>query len=151
MNDIEAIMKLKASYFRTLDTKNWSAFRKVFTADFVSDTTGSGGKVINGADDFVGFVKKTLATATTVHHGHMPEIELTSDSTARGIWAMEDLVRFLGCIDLRGYGHYHEQYKKVDGEWQINYSKLTRLRLDLRIALIPIKIPQFVLRKMATQ
>ena len=26
------------------------------------------------------------------HHGHMPEIELTSPTTAKGIWAMEDRV-----------------------------------------------------------
>ena len=151
MNEIEAIKKLKASYFRNLDTKNWEGFRTVFTSDFVSDTRASGGKVIHGADDFVSFVKHTLASATTVHHGHMPEIELISDDSARGVWAMEDLVRFVGCIDLRGYGHYHEEYKKTEGQWQISYSKLTRLRLDLRLLFIPIKIPQFVLRKMADQ
>ena len=42
--DIEAIKRLKARYFRTLDTKDWAAYREVFVDDVVIDTTGSGGK-----------------------------------------------------------------------------------------------------------
>ena len=32
---------------------------------------------------------------------------------------------------LEGYGHYHETYAKVDGEWRIASSTLTRLHMDL--------------------
>ena len=42
------------------------------------DTTASGGGVVSGADAFVEFLEQTLAGAVTVHHGHMPEITLTS-------------------------------------------------------------------------
>ena len=71
---------------------------------------------------------------TTVHHGHAPEIELTSDDTARGIWAMEDKLWWTNGDHeehLHGYGHYHEEYRKVDGRWLISYRKLTRLREDV--------------------
>lgn len=149
MNDIDAIKSLKARYFRTLDTKDWEAFRGVFTDDFVSDTTASGGSVVEGADAFVAFVRKSLADHATVHHGHMPEIDLLSDDEARGVWALEDLVRFPGLIDMRGYGHYHERYRKVDGQWRISYSRLTRLRMDMKWLLLPLKMPQFMLRRMA--
>jgi hypothetical protein len=149
MNEIEEIKKLKSRYFRALDTKDWDAFRDVFTADFISDTTGSGGKVIYGADNFVSYIRKTLSSNSTVHHGHMPEIELTSLDTAKGIWAMEDLVRFFGCIELHGYGHYHEEYKKIDDQWRISYLKLTRLRMDIRVFIIAIKIPDFLIKKMS--
>ena len=44
---------------------------------------------------------------------------------------MEDLLRFPDGTELRGYGHYHEDYRKVDGEWRISRSKLTRLRMDI--------------------
>jgi hypothetical protein len=148
MNEIEEIKKLKSRYFHALDTKDWDAFREVFAADFISDTTGSAGKVINGADNFVSYVRKTLSSNSTVHHGHMPQIELTSSDTARGIWAMEDLVRFLGFIDLHGYGHYHEEYRKVDAQWRISYSKLTRLRMDIRVFIFSVKIPQSLIRRM---
>ncbi len=149
MNDIEDIKNLKSRYFRALDTKDWDSFRDVFTEDFTSDTTASGGKVVNGADAFVSFIRKTISSKTTVHHGHMPEIELTSSDTATGIWAMEDLVRFSGGIDLHGYGHYHEKYKKVENQWRIRFSRLTRLRMDVRVFFFSIKIPQFLIMRMS--
>jgi hypothetical protein len=62
---------------------------------------------------------------------HAPEIELTSATTARGIWALEDVVRLAPGVNLRGYGHYHESYEKIDGQWRITSSKLTRLREDI--------------------
>jgi hypothetical protein len=62
---------------------------------------------------------------------HMPEIELTSETTARGIWQLEDFVRFAFGLNMRGYGHYHETYVKIDGHWRIQSSKLTRLRADI--------------------
>jgi hypothetical protein len=31
---------------------------------------------------------------------------------------------------MRGYGHYHETYEKVDGHWRIKSSTLTRLHTD---------------------
>ena len=34
-------------------------------------------------------------------------------------------------MNLRGYGHYHETYEKIDGQWCITSSKLTRLREDI--------------------
>jgi len=61
---------------------------------------------------------------------------------------MEDLVRFLGFIDLHGYGHYHEEHKKVDAQWRISYSKLTRLRMDIRVFIFWIKTPQFLIKRM---
>ncbi len=66
-----------------------------------------------------------------MHQVHAPEIELTSPTTARGVWALEDFVRFALGLNLRGYGHYYETYEKVDGRWRIKSSKLTRLREDL--------------------
>jgi uncharacterized protein (TIGR02246 family) len=130
MDDLEAIKQLKARYFRTLDTKDWEAMRQVFTDDVVVDTTASGGDVVAGGDAFVGFLQSTLQDVVTVHHGHMPEIELTSATTAKGIWAMQDLLRWPDGRELSGYGHYHETYQRVDGAWRIKTLKLTRLRMD---------------------
>lgn len=44
---------------------------------------------------------------------------------------MEDVVRLAPGVNLRGYGHYHETYRKVDGRWLIAESTLTRLREDV--------------------
>jgi hypothetical protein len=131
LEHIDQIKQLKARYFRLMDTKQWDEYRQVFTDDMVfffeSDEAST-----TSADEFVAHVKSRLATAVSAHHGHMPEIELTSNTTAIGIWAMYDWVddpdhgrAFIG------YGHYHEQYKRgADGRWRISELRLTRLRVD---------------------
>lgn len=129
--EIEAIKQLKARYCRYLDTKDWSAWRGIFVDDFLSDTSQAGGKVIRGADEFVAFTRKGVGQRATAHQVHAPEIELTSATTARGVWALEDVVRLGPGVNLRGYGHYHETYEKSDGQWRISSSKLTRLREDI--------------------
>ena len=130
VDDLEAIKQLKARYFRTMDTKDWGAMRSVFADDLVIDTSESGGGVVEGAEEFMTFLRETLADVVTVHHGHMPEITLTSATTATGIWAMEDMLRWPNGMELHGYGHYHETYERVGDEWRIKTSTLTRLRMD---------------------
>ena len=131
MADIEAIKQLKARYFRTMDTKDWAGMRQVFTDDVVMDTTEAGGGLVTGADEFLAFLQEALGAAITVHKGHMPEIELTSDTTATGIWALNDIVIWPTGMRLDGFGHYHETYVKGPDGWRIASSKLTRLHMDL--------------------
>ena len=130
MDDVEAIRRLKARYFRTMDTKDWAGMRQVFTDDVVIDTSEAGGDLISGADAFMAFLHEALGGATTVHQGHMPEIDITSDTTATGIWALNDIVIWPNGVRLDGYGHYHETYEKVGDDWKIASSKLTRLLTD---------------------
>jgi uncharacterized protein (TIGR02246 family) len=131
MDDVEAIRQLKARYFRTMDTKDWDGMRQVFTDDVVVDTSSSGGGVVEGADEFLTFLRGVIGDVVTVHHGHMPEIEITSATTATGIWAMEDMLRWPSGAEMHGYGHYHETYEKMDGQWRIKSTTLTRLRVDM--------------------
>ena len=130
MDDIEAIKQLKARYFRLMDTKDWAGMRHVFSDDLVLEVEDEGGVVHEGADDFMAFLESVIGDVLTTHHGHMPEIQLTSATTATGIWAMEDMLRWPNGTELHGYGHYHETYEKTGGEWHIKTLKLTRLRLD---------------------
>jgi len=140
--EIEALKQLKARYCRLLDGKDWSGWRQLFADDFVSDTAQAGGKVIEGADDFVAFTRRSLqkSSQVTAHQVHAPELDITSATTARGIWALEDVVRLAPGITLRGYGHYHETYEKVDGRWLIKTSTLTRLREDFFNALFSVYV-----------
>lgn len=138
--EIEAIKQLKARYCRFLDTKDWQAWRNIFADDFHSDTSSSGGKVIDGADEFVAFVRKNLKDQPTVHQVHAPEIELTSPTRARGVWALNDIVRLAPGLNLDGWGHYHETYEKIDGQWRIKSSTLTRLRTDIFNPLFSVRI-----------
>ncbi|MUL75853.1 nuclear transport factor 2 family protein [Mycolicibacterium sp. CBMA 226] len=140
--DVEAIKQLKARYCRLLDAKDWVAWRDLFADDFVSDTSQAGGKIICGADEFVDFLRRTLGRPSqpTVHQVHAPEIELTSPSTATGIWALNDVVRLAPGVNLQGYGHYHETYEKTGGQWRIKTSTLTRLREDVFNPVFSVRI-----------
>jgi hypothetical protein len=137
--DIEAIKQLKARYFRLIDTKQWEQLRQVFTDDCVFDRTST---VATGPDAFVAGVEKNLGPIVSVHHGHMPEIVLTSPTTARGIWAMVDELRWELAAEipdflrgdpaqtgLTGYGHYEEEYRKSGDTWRISMLRLTRIAL----------------------
>jgi hypothetical protein len=127
--EIEAIKQLKARYFRFLDTKQWDAWRELFTEDFQAEIHGPHPIIhFENREEMVESNRKILAEVPTVHHGHMPEIELTGLDTARGIWAMMDVVK-LGA-GFVGYGHYHEEYRKVGGDWRIARLRLTRLHIE---------------------
>jgi hypothetical protein len=135
--EIEQIKQLKARYFRLLDTKQWHEFRELFADDLVfrHDASGSNSRPLEGAKGFVEYVSvRALPSAATAHHGHMPEIEITSPTTARGIWAMFDWVDDAEhARAFKGYGHYHEDYEKdAAGRWRIKSLQLTRLRVDAR-------------------
>ena len=130
-DQIEAVKRLKARYFRAIDTKDWAALREVFDEHVVVDTTASGGGVVTGADEFVAFLEQTLAGAVTVHQGHMPEIEVTSPTAATAIWALHDVIIWPNGTRLDGFGHYHDAYACTDGRWRITASTLTRLHMDL--------------------
>jgi hypothetical protein len=97
----------------------------------IVDTSAAGGSTVSGADEFMAFLQEALNGAVTVHQGHMPEIELTSPTTATGVWALSDLVIWPNGTRLDGYGHYHETYEKVGDQWLIKSSTLTRLHVDL--------------------
>jgi uncharacterized protein (TIGR02246 family) len=134
---IEEIKQLKARYFRCMDTKDWAGFEAVFAPDASVDYTPPGADSADwsasGRERIVEFVRRIVEPAITVHHGHMPEVEVTSPTTARAIFAMEDLIWWPEGSRrraLHGWGHYHESYIKMDGKWLIKTLRLTRLRVD---------------------
>ncbi len=134
---IEEIKQVKARYFRCMDTKDWSGFEAVFARDATVDFTPPGGNPpdwsTSGAAKIAAFVRRVVEPAITIHHGHMPEVEVISMTTARAIFAMEDLIWWPEGSrrkTLHGWGHYHETYEKIDGKWLIKTLRLTRLRVD---------------------
>jgi len=140
LSNIEAIKRLKARYFRMLDTKQWEEWGKIFAPDAIMRVTSDNSitgwsrgnnqpQEVVGRQNIVARVSQTHAHTLTVHHGHMPEIELTSPTTARGVWAMEDMSD-TDSQKSHGWGHYEETYELVGGRWYIKTLRLTRLRLE---------------------
>jgi hypothetical protein len=146
--EVEALKTLKARYFYYLDNKHWEQWRSLFADDATlkinkGKAVGTDVEVhrFDGADAIVNHTSKALADPISVHQGHTPIFEFDSDTEARGIWAMMDIIdlREKGGLEgydavktgargvLTGYGHYHETYRKIDGEWKFASIHLTKL------------------------
>ncbi|WHO38957.1 nuclear transport factor 2 family protein [Sphingobium sp. AP49] len=126
-----AVANVKARYCRLLDTKDWDGFAALFTPDFRLDATGSGGPLLEGRDIAIASVRASIDAARTVHHVHSPEISIAGDD-AMAIWAMQDHLAWPDGRTLLGHGHYHEDYRRDDGNWRIAASRLTRLAIDMK-------------------
>jgi uncharacterized protein (TIGR02246 family) len=129
MDDIEEIKKLKARYFRALDSKDWELYSSVFAEDVVVDLRRAGSEQICGRAAFVAHARG-LKIVQSVHQGHMPEIDLTGPTTATGIWALEDYNIWEDGTQNHGWGHYLETYEKQGERWYIKTMSLSYLRVE---------------------
>jgi ketosteroid isomerase-like protein len=123
LEDIEAIKKLKAKYWNSVDTKQWDKLADCYTEDVVFESPQLG--MMEGRDFIVKVFKRAMKNVKTAHQGHNPEIDITGDATATARWALNDRVELVGGTFFQGYGHYDEDYIKQDGCWKIKRSKLT--------------------------
>jgi len=133
--DIEAIKQVKYRYIRCLDCKEWEEMADCFTEDAVS-AYDSGAHAAKGRDTILGFLEDALGRTDIVslHQVHNPEIELTSSTTAKGRWYLEDTVINPGEAAaalrahtlLQGAAFYEDEYVKVDGQWKICHTGYQR-------------------------
>ncbi|MCJ7808018.1 MAG: nuclear transport factor 2 family protein [Dehalococcoidia bacterium] len=128
MEDTEAIKKLKAKYFRCVDKKLWDEMEEVWVEDAVADY-GMGIELLQGIKAIMEFLKKNLGgdSMISVHQGHNPEIEITSDTTARGVWVLNDRLIIQTIATLNGWRYYEDEYVKVNGEWKKKSTKITNI------------------------
>ena len=88
-------------------------------------------------EPMIDVVKHAFIDQISVHHGHTRIIEITSDTTATGVWAMEDRL-YRGKNNpngpgfVLGFGHYHETYVKLAKGWRLKTTLLTRLYVEMR-------------------
>lgn len=130
LDDVEAIKRVKARYGRAADTKDWALLKTTVTDDFFCDT-GAGGKgATTGIEAFIERVGTN--PAVTVHHALLPEIELTSSTTATGVWAVHLFAQTPNGQSMDAFGHYHDTYEKVDGSWRLSSLRLEWLHREFR-------------------
>jgi len=128
--NLEELRALKARYCRYVDTKQWDAWRGIFTEDVVFAGLSAPFATL---DEFIETQRCRLGDAVSVHHCHTPELELTGPQTAKGLWAMCDYVEYPWQAERRGfvgYGFYDEEYRLEEGEWKISRLRMERLRID---------------------
>lgn len=126
--DIESIKSLKAKYCRTMHQKDWKALEGFFTEDLVVDFRNAPGVKTESRDSYLAHISEALREAVLILHNKMPEITLLTDTTATGIWAIDDFVKIPGIV-YEAWGHSHENYRKEGGAWKISKISLSRLRV----------------------
>jgi uncharacterized protein (TIGR02246 family) len=133
---LEEIRALMARRVRCLDEKDWAGFADCYAEDAVSYSfvrpEAPEDKIV-GAKEIAARVAKALEGVTTAHQIHLPEIEILSEDHATGIFPLNDVLSRMREGKrhwMRGYGHYRQVYRKVDGRWLIQEHRLTRLLLE---------------------
>jgi hypothetical protein len=142
---IEEIRQLKAKYWRGVDSGDGNLVRSILAEDCVLDYVGCCTDPVSGTDHMpvMNVVMKGRDSwqtdnldgprIVTVHQGHQSEIEVTGESTAKGLWYFTD--RFFMPAGapfsrLIGYGHYHDTYEKSGGTWLLKTTRITRIWVE---------------------
>ncbi|HEY4545387.1 MAG TPA: nuclear transport factor 2 family protein [Pedomonas sp.] len=130
LSDLEDIRTLKHRYYRGIDTADMGLLANLFTDDVYVDYRGGGYRVnLTGKDNMLEFLANSFnADSVAMHHGHMPDITLTGEDTATGIWYLEDIF-----ISLEAKSHtigtaiYKDEYRREDGVWKIARTEYDRV------------------------
>lgn len=130
LSDLEDIRTLKHRYFRGIDTADAALLGTLFTNDLTVDYKGGTYRVrLEGRDKMLEFLANSFHSgAVAMHHGHMPEITLTGEDSAEGLWYLEDIF-----IDVERSSHtigsaiYRDVYRREDGVWKIARTEYDRV------------------------
>jgi hypothetical protein len=127
--ELEAIRQLKYAYFRTLDLKQFDALGALLTED--ATTSYEDGRTrLTGRAAIVEWLSGALGDPGTVteHHGHHPEITLTSDTSAEGTWYLQDRVIVPAAdLEIGGTAFYTDRYVRTPGGWRIAHTGYVRV------------------------
>lgn len=135
----EDIRRLKFQYMRALDTHDWALMESLYIEDAVV-WFGDGKYSCQGRDNIMRLYRRLLTDDfISSHIAVHPEIDLTSETTAKAKWRFEDTVHFLaanpavqkvhikGGEELQGAGYYSDEYVRVDATWKIKSSGYVRI------------------------
>jgi hypothetical protein len=123
LQDIEAIKKLKAMYWNSVDAQRWDVLPGCFAEDIIFESPFFGR--MEGKDYITKVLKRAMRNVKTLHQGHNPEIEITGSVSAKGRWVLNDCVQTTDNQLSRGYGRYEDDYIRENGTWKIKKSILT--------------------------
>ena len=121
LQEIDAIQRLKYRYLRCLDQKRWDELATCFAED-ATCAYGDGKYSYQGRDAIIEFLRTAMGAPSFLsrHRVSHPEIDLTSPTTATGIWALDDVViETQAQITIRGAAFYYDEYVKQDGAWRL--------------------------------
>jgi len=130
LSDFEDIRTLRHRYFRGIDTADMVLLDTLFTDDVIVDYRGGNYRVtLQGRGDMIEFLANAFHSgAVAMHHGHMPEIVLTGDNSAEGVWYLEDIfINTEQATHTFGSAIYRDAYRRVGGAWKIARTEYDRI------------------------
>jgi bile-acid 7alpha-dehydratase len=133
--DMEAIRRLRYRYWRCVRERLWDDLIDCYAKDAVADF--GNGLEFQGKEAIAKFYRDvvSLGTGTAFPQGHNPELQITGDKTAMGLWVM-DLLMFDAGADAgtRTGVLYDEEYVREEGDWKIRNQKVSyRYRQAVRM------------------
>ena len=135
LKDIEAIKSLKARYWYCVDNKLWDEVAECFAEE--SDLFGLS---LTQKKSIAKFYKRVVEPyfTVTVHQGHNPEIELVSDTEAKGRWQLDQFGIEKGSKQGVRIGiTYQDRYVKEGNAWKIKSIRTTYIYREV------VKIEEF--------
>ncbi|KAL2836449.1 hypothetical protein BJY01DRAFT_221969 [Aspergillus pseudoustus] len=131
----ETIRHYKSQYARAVDTKQWDLFSSLLHPALTASlhdldgsltTTSDGTKCrFSSREEYILFLRTGFANICSVHVVGAGELEMVNDEDdVAAVWAMSYQLGSLDGAAGGGYteiggGHYHEVWKKLDGQWVI--------------------------------
>jgi hypothetical protein len=128
--DMEAIRRVKHSYFRCIDTGNFEELEDYFHEDVsVHFIGGTYEWKLQGKTEYLASIRASFHNRSVGHHnGHHPEIEMLSATEATGVWYLTDNMWIMSQNNFTtGTAIYWDRYVKEDGRWQIIDTKYERI------------------------
>ncbi|MFM2370821.1 MAG: hypothetical protein RIS85_543 [Pseudomonadota bacterium] len=130
LSDVEDIKVLKHRYFRGIDTADSALLADIFVEDIACTYNGGTYKVsLKGRAAMLEFLANSFHSgAAAMHIGIMPEVTITGDNTAKGVWYLQDVF-----IDLEKDAHtfgtaiYTDTYRREGGQWKIETTYYDRV------------------------
>lgn len=140
---IKEIRQLRPKYWRLIDAKQFDQLEELFTEDAWFDSVDAVCDPVKGQYPGFPVFPVSYGRANLIqriidgmppelqssHMGNTGEIEITSDTTAKGVSSLYDRLLIPGVLAASGYGYYFDEYEKVDGKWRIKGTVLKRKRV----------------------
>jgi hypothetical protein len=133
--ELEAIRRLKYAYFRHLDLKEIDQLGLLLTEDATAAYQDAK-TTLTGRPAIVRWLTEALGgpEIVTEHHGHHPEIDLTSETTATGTWYLQDRVIVPSAdLEIGGTSFYSDRYIKTEEGWRIAHTGYERVFEEHRV------------------
>lgn len=133
------IQERKAQYC-FIDTRSWDALKGLLADDLNVSFYGVDGALAfscSGREQFLSATMSFLEGSNSSHVVANAELSQREDGDVTAVWAMRDYVVHLPTDDrpgsaFRGYGHYYEVWRQVDGAWLMTRLELRRSLVEQR-------------------